>query len=118
MGLYKGLKMADIHKHKGLKPSQKILDHMGSSELAANYFRATQAEEKLRHDGVKGKAAANAAHFTVGCEVRETIKKLGGTMPEDLPVADSIKKIEAKRKKRLPGEEHINEEKGLPLEKE
>jgi DNA-damage-inducible protein D len=98
MGLYNGLKMADIHKHKGLKPSQKILDHMGSAELAANYFRATQAEEKLRRDGVKGKAAANATHFTVGREVRETIKKLGGTMPEDLPVADSIKEIEAKRK--------------------
>jgi DNA-damage-inducible protein D len=118
MGLYNGLKMADIHKHKGLKPSQKVLDHMGSAELAANYFRATQAEEKLRRDGVKGKAAANATHFTVGREVRETIKKLGGTMPEDLPVADSIKKIEAKRKKRLPGKEHLDEEKGLPLEKE
>jgi DNA-damage-inducible protein D len=107
MGLYYGLKTADIHKHKGLKPSQKILDHMGSAELAVNYFRATKAEEKLRHDGVKGKAAANATHFTVGREVRETIKKLGGTMPEDLPIADSIEKIDAKRKKRLSGEEHI-----------
>jgi DNA-damage-inducible protein D len=74
MGLYNGLKYADIHKRKGLKSSQKILDHMGSAELAANYFRATQAEEKLRRDGVKGKAAANATHFTVGREVRETIK--------------------------------------------
>jgi DNA-damage-inducible protein D len=102
MGLYNGLKMADIHKRKGLKSSQKILDHMGSSELAANYFRATQTEDKLRRENIKGKAAANAAHFTVGREVRATIKKLDGTMPEDLPTADSIKKLEAKRAKQLP----------------
>ena len=101
MGLYNGLKMADIHRRKGLKKSQKILDHMGSAELAANYFRATQAEEKLRRDGIKGKDAANATHFAVGRKVRETIKDLGGTMPEDLPVADSIQKLEAKRAKML-----------------
>jgi len=59
MGLYKGLKMADIHKHKGLKPSQKILDHMGSAELAAIYFRATQAEEKLRQEEEKRRAATD-----------------------------------------------------------
>ena len=93
--------MADIHRRKGLKKSQKILDHMGSAELAANYFRATQAEEKLRRDGIKGKDAANATHFAVGRKVRETIKDLGGTMPEDLPVADSIQKLEAKRAKML-----------------
>jgi DNA-damage-inducible protein D len=102
MGLYNGLKMADIHKRKGLKPSQKILDHMSSSELAANYFRATQTEEKLRRDGVKGKEAANATHFAVGRKVRQTIQELGGTMPEDQPVAESIKKLEAKRAKQLP----------------
>ena len=101
MGLYNGLKMADIHRRKGLKKSQKILDHMGSAELAANYFRATQAEEKLRRDGIKGKDAANATHFAVGRKVRETIKDLGGTMPEDLPAADSIQKLEAKRAKML-----------------
>jgi len=102
MGLYNGLKMADIHQRKGLKPSQKILDHMGSAELAANYFRATQTEEKLRRDGVKGKDAANATHFAVGRKVRQTIQELGGTMPENLPVADSIKKLETKRAKQLP----------------
>ena len=102
MGLYNGLKMADIHRRKGLKPSQKILDHMGSAELAANYFRATQTEQKLRRENVKGKDAANATHFIVGRKVRQTIQELGGTMPEDLPAADSIKKLETKRAKQLP----------------
>lgn len=99
IGLYGGLNQADIHERKGLKKSQKILDHMGSTELAANLFRATQAEEKLRRDKVKGKAAANRTHREVGTKVRKTIKDLGGTMPEALPVAESIKKIEAKRKR-------------------
>jgi DNA-damage-inducible protein D len=98
-GLYGGLNMADIHRRKGLKKSQKILDHMGSAELAANFFRATQTEQKLRRDNVKGKDAANMTHYLVGKKVRETIKELGGTKPEDLPAADSIKKLEAKRKK-------------------
>jgi len=100
-GLYNGLDQAGIHRKKGLKKSKKILDHMGSSELAANLFRATQAEEKLRRDKVQGKAAANATHFAVGAKVRQTIKELGGTMPEDLPTADSIKKLETKRSKKI-----------------
>ena len=101
MGLYGGLKQEDIHRRKGLKKSQKILDHMGSTELAANLFRATQAEEKLRRDEVKGKDAANRTHREVGAKVRQTIRELGGTMPEELPVAESIKKIEAKQRKQL-----------------
>lgn len=101
MGLYGGLRQDDIHKRKGLKKSEKILDHMGSTELAANLFRATQAEEKLRRDGVRGKDAANRTHHEVGAKVRQTIKDLGGTMPEDLPPAESIKKVESKRKKTL-----------------
>jgi DNA-damage-inducible protein D len=101
MGLYGGLKQEDIHRRKGLKKSQKILDHMGSTELAANLFRATQAEEKLRRERVKGKDAANRTHREVGAKVRQTIKELGGTMPEELPVTDSIKKIETKQSKRL-----------------
>jgi DNA-damage-inducible protein D len=101
MGLYGGLKQEDIHRRKGLKKSQKILDHMGSTELAANLFRATQAEEKLRREKVKGKDAANRTHREVGAKVRQTIKELGGTMPEELPVAESIKKIETKQRKRL-----------------
>ena len=101
MGLYGGLKQEDIHRRKGLKKSQKILDHMGSTELAANLFRATQAEDKLRRDKVKGKHAANRTHHEVGAKVRQTIRELGGTMPEELPVVGSIKKIETKQRKRL-----------------
>ncbi|MGL5207075.1 MAG: DNA damage-inducible protein D [Acidaminococcaceae bacterium] len=94
-GLYGGMDMKAIQEHKGLKKSQKILDHMGSTELAANLFRATQTEEKLRRDNIHGKEQANQAHFDVGAKVRKTIKELGGTMPEDLPTPEkSIKQIE------------------------
>ena len=84
-GLYGGLGNKEIHARKGLKKSQKILDHMGSTELAANLFRATQTEEKLRRDQVKGKTRANQTHFEVGRKVRQTIAELGGTMPENMP---------------------------------
>lgn len=100
MGLYGGLKAQDIKARKGLKKSQDILDHMGSTELAANLFRATQTEEKLRRDRVRGKDAANQTHYEVGRKVRETIKELGGTMPEDLPTPPkSIAQIERDLKK-------------------
>lgn len=92
-GLYGGLLAKDIHARKGLKKSQQILDQMGSTELAANLFRATQTEEKLRREDVKGKNKANQTHFEVGAKVRKTIEEIGGTMPENLPVADSIKKL-------------------------
>ena len=97
-GLYGGLDARGIHKKKGLKKSEQILDHMGSTELAANLFRATQTEEKLRRENIKGKSKANATHHQVGKKVRQTIKELGGTMPENLPTADSIKKIDAAKK--------------------
>jgi len=101
-GLYGGLGAKDIHAHKGLKKSQKILDHMGSTELAANLFRATQTEEKLRRDDVRDKAQANRTHHDVGSKVRQTIEDLGGTMPEHLPVPDSsIQQLEAAKKKQL-----------------
>lgn len=94
-GLYGGLGAKEIHKHKGLKPSQHILDHMGSTELAANLFRATQTDEKLRRENIQGKENANKVHYEVGAKVRQTIKELGGTMPEDLPTPEkSIKQIE------------------------
>jgi DNA-damage-inducible protein D len=112
MGLYGGLKQEDIHRRKCLKKSQKILDHMGSTELAANLFRATQAEEKLRRENVKGKAAANRKHHEVGAKVRQTIKELGGTMPEELPAAESIKKIETKQRKRIGRAETPEKKKG------
>ena len=99
-GLYGGLGNKEIHTRKGLKKSQKILDHMGSTELAANLFRATQAEEKLRRDQVQGKTQANKTHFDVGRKVRQTIAELGGTMPESLPKPDnSIAQIESAKKK-------------------
>ena len=106
-GLYGGLGAKEIHARKGLKKSQKILDHMGSTELAANLFRATQTEEKLRRENIKGKMKANQTHYNVGKKVRQTIKELGGTMPEDLPVAESIKSVEAKQRKMLKGKENI-----------
>jgi len=99
-GLYGGLDAKDIHRHKQLKKSQNILDHMGSTELAANLFRATQTEEKLRRDNIRGKNKANQTHYEVGTKVRQTIKELGGTMPEELPVADSVKKLENSKKLR------------------
>lgn len=101
-GLYGGLDAKNIHKMKGLKKSQQILDHMGSTELAANLFRATQTEEKLRRDEVQGKENANATHYGVGKKVRQTIAELGGTMPEHLPTPDkSIRQIERAQEKRL-----------------
>ena len=94
-GLYGGLDQKAIHQRKGLKKSQKILDHMGSTELAANLFRATQTEEKLKRDGVNSKQQANTTHFDVGRKVRQTIQELGGTMPEELPTPQvSIKQLE------------------------
>lgn len=93
-GLYGGLGAKEIHERKGLKKSQKILDHMGSTELAANLFRATQTEEKLRRENIKVKKKANQTHYDVGVKVRKTIAELGGTMPEDLPTPNkSIKQI-------------------------
>jgi len=99
-GLYGGLGNREIHARKGLKKSQKILDHMGSTELAANLFRATQTEEKLRRDQVRGKPQANKTHFEVGRKVRQTIQELGGTMPEDLPKPEtSIQQLESAKKR-------------------
>lgn len=103
-GLYGGLGAKEIHARKGLKPSQKILDHMGSTELAANLFRATQTDEKLRRENIQGKEAANKTHYEVGRKVRQTIAELGGTMPEDLPTPKkSISQIERDLKKKELG---------------
>jgi len=104
-GLYGGLDARAIHQKKKLKRSQHILDHMGSTELAANLFRATQTEEKLRRENIKGKPKANQTHYEVGKKVRQTIEELGGTMPEELPTEASIKKLEVGKKKKLDGRE-------------
>ena len=101
-GLYGGLGRKEIHARKGLKKSQDILDYMGSTELAANLFRATQTDEKLRKEHIVGKDAANKTHYEVGKKVRQTIKELGGTMPEDLPTpSKSIKQIEKEERNRI-----------------
>lgn len=101
-GLYGGLGMREIQARKGLKKNQKILDHMGSTELAANLFRATQTDEKLRREEVRGREAANHTHYEVGRKVRQTIQDLGGTMPENLPTPDkSIQQIATEQKRRL-----------------
>ena len=99
MWLYDGLDNKWIHAKKWLKKSQKILDHMSSEELAANLFRATQAEAKLKRENIQWKENANKAHHQVWKEVRDTIKKLWGTMPENLPATDSIKQSERRLKK-------------------
>ncbi|ANY69746.1 DNA damage-inducible protein D [Paenibacillus sp. BIHB 4019] len=108
-GLYGGLDAKGIHQYKGLKKSQKILDHMGSTELAANLFRATQTEEKIRRESIQGKREANKAHFDVGAKVRQTIEELGGTMPEELPTHEDVKKVERRLQKQqaeqLPDEQ-------------
>ena len=102
MGLYGGLKASDIKERKGLKKSQDILDYMGYEELAANLFRATQTEAKLRRENIQGNREANKTHFEVGKKVRDTIKDLGGTMPEDLPTPKkSIQQLEREQKKKL-----------------
>jgi len=102
MGLYGDLKARDIHARKGLKPKQKILDYMGSTELAANLFRATQTDEQIHRENIKDKARANHVHYRVGRKVRQTIQELGGTMPEDLPTPkQSVQQIQQEEQKRL-----------------
>jgi DNA-damage-inducible protein D len=101
-GLYGGLGAKEFHERQGLKKSQQILFYMGSEELAANLFRATQTDSKLRRENIKGKVQAGNVHFSVGRKVRKTIEELGGTMPEDLPTPEkNINKLEAEQNKML-----------------
>ena len=99
MGLYGGMRQKDIHANKQLKKNEAILDHMGSEELAANLFRATQAEAKLRRENIVGQDDANRAHHEVGKKVRKTIHELGGTMPERLPNPGHVKESKKRLKK-------------------
>ncbi|MDR1603918.1 MAG: DNA damage-inducible protein D [Gracilibacteraceae bacterium] len=107
-GLY-GLDVDGIHRRKRLRDSDKILDFMGSEELAANLFRITQTESKLKRENIQGSESANETHFAVGKKVRQTIKDLGGTMPENLPTPEKgisqvereqIRELKRKAKKR------------------
>lgn len=99
MGLYGGMKSKDIHTKKQLKPTEKILDHMGSEELAANLFRATQAEAKIKREHIHGQQQASKAHYDVGKKIRSTIHEIGGTMPENLEVPENISKVKSRIKK-------------------
>lgn len=100
-GLYGGLDRSGIARKKGIKSKDKLLDHMGSTELAANLFRATQTEEKLKRENVKGKNNANQAHYVVGQKVRQAIADIGGDMPENLPQAEDILKVSRKLQKAI-----------------
>ena len=106
-GLYGGLKVRDIKQRKGLEKSESILDYMGSPELAANLFRVTQTDEKLRKDSIKGKSKANDTHFEVGEKVRKAIKDIGGTMPEDLPTPKKSIKALKKEQKKIEGSNKV-----------
>ena len=98
-GLYNGETADDIFKRKKLRYREDILDNMGSEELADNIFRIAQTDAKLKRDNVDNEYTANSVHFEVGKEVRNSIKRLGGTMPEDLPTPDrSLKELEKERK--------------------
>lgn len=102
MGLYGGETVADIHKRKGLKPNEKILDFMASPELIANLFRISQTEEKIKNEFIQGAENATMAHYEVGTAVREAIKKVNGTLPENMETPkQSINDIEKKKLKEL-----------------
>jgi DNA-damage-inducible protein D len=103
-GLYGGRTKAQVLEHKGLPSDAHHLDHAGHEELAANYFKATQAEAKLKRDAIKGQVAANAAHEAVGKVVRKTIAEIGGTMPEDEPALEHVDKAKRRLKSAAPNE--------------
>ena len=103
-GLYNGETADYIAKRKGLRYREDILDNMGSEELAANLFRITQTESKLKKDNIQTEKDANKAHYNIGNNIREVIKKNGGTMPENLPTPKkSLKQLEKENKKMLRG---------------
>ena len=98
-GLYNGETANDIAKRKNLRYREDILDNMGSEELAANLFRITQTESKLKRENISSEKEANQAHYNVGKNIREVIAKNGGTMPEHLPTPKkSLKELEKETK--------------------
>lgn len=101
-GLYNGETADDIAKRKGLRYREDILDNMGSEELAANLFRITQTESKLKRDEITGEKEANQTHYNIGKNIREVIAKNGGTMPEELPTPKkSLKELEKENMNKL-----------------
>ena len=105
IGLYASLRENDMHARKHLKPKEKILDHMGSEELADNIFRTAQGDAAIRRGSVSSKEQANATHYRIGQEVREAIRRMGGTMPENLPTPEkSIQQLQREEQLRLERE--------------
>jgi len=103
-GLYNGETANDIAKRKGLRYREEILDNMCSDELIANEFRISLTNQKLRNEGIKGDKNASKAHFDVGLAVRNTIKEVGGTLPEDFPTPNkSLKELEKDELKKISG---------------
>jgi DNA-damage-inducible protein D len=105
-GLYGGLSARMIREVRALETGDNILDYMGSTELAANLFRATQTEEKMRRDIIHEKEEAMRLHFRVGAKVRQTMAEISGVMPEDLPVVEHINEVR-KRLKRVRAAEDL-----------
>ena len=112
-GLYNGLGLEDIKELKRIGSKESLLDRIGATELAANYFRATQADEKIVRERVHGEQEAIDTHREVGREVRKAIARIGGAMPEALPAAPSIKKLAARHGK-LAGKKSLSKSPTLP----
>jgi DNA-damage-inducible protein D len=96
--MYGGLGRKEIKRKKNISESEELLDCAGRAELAANEFKASQTEQKLIRDHIEGQQQAIDTHYRVGNEVRATIKRIGGTMPEDLPAEESIKRLTTERR--------------------
>ena len=103
-GLYGGLDKSGIANKKNLSKKDDILDHMGSEELGANIFRITQTTAKIQREAINNKYKANEVHYEVGKKIRDTIRDIGGTMPENLATAENIKKVEKEQKKKIKEE--------------
>ncbi len=102
-GLY-GMGLADIKRRKKIPPKDHLLDRAGRAELAANEFRITQTQQKLERERIQGERAAMQTHQSVGEEVRAAIRRIGGILPEDLPVEESIQKVKKQLAKRPKSE--------------
>lgn len=101
-GLYGGETASSIKKRKKIKEKEEILDYMNPTELAANFFRITQTDERLKKGDIKTEDEACKKHFEIGKTVRNTMKEISGVLPEDLPTPDkSIKDLEKEKKKKL-----------------
>jgi len=116
IGLY-NMRLSAILAKKGLTPDATLNDFMGREELAANWFRVTQTEAKIRRENVRGQTSLEHAAYTVGREVRESIERVGGDMPENLPAAENISQVRSKLKKAARELQKIDKKKLPPKSK-